>query len=104
MTRPYIYQDMNTGRFYMVNNHTGEKVPCEADGKRIRDFLPGISGIAKTKDRAQLVSKDIAWQKSLTEALPHPAPHSRSLTARPPATDVHGGSMAEMRSVCKHSD
>ena len=58
---PHVWQDMSTGKYYMVNNDTGQRVPCDQSGKVLRKMIPGVSGIASTETRRQLVKKDAAW-------------------------------------------
>jgi hypothetical protein len=59
--RPYVWTDFNTGKFHMINNVTGEKVQCTPDGEPLRKFIPGITGVVSTKERARLVAKDSSW-------------------------------------------
>eukprot|EP00962_Isochrysis_galbana_P014139 scaffold4029_cov117-Isochrysis_galbana.AAC.3 len=59
--KPYVWNDLNTGKFHMINNVTGEKVQCTPDGVPLRKFIPGVSGVVRTKERAKLVAKDTSW-------------------------------------------
>ena len=41
----------------MVNNETGDHIACNAFGKPIPPFHPGVSGVANTKERLELELK-----------------------------------------------
>lgn len=59
----------------MVNNETGDHIPCTATGKPILPFHPGITGVASTKKRMGLKLKEKIHEQSLTKpAPPRPAP------------------------------
>lgn len=68
--KPVVWEDLTTGKFHAVNNETGEKVPCDRDGRPLAQFHLNISGIAHTKDRMKLRLKDTALNKSLMTAAP----------------------------------
>ena len=53
--KPVVWEDLNTGKFHAINNETGEKVPCDRDGRPMAQFHLDISGIATTKARLGLV-------------------------------------------------
>merc|ERR1712087_683327 len=50
-SRPYVWQDLVTGKCHMVDNQTGQHVPCTLEGKPIRSFVKDLSGIASTSVR-----------------------------------------------------
>ena len=52
--KPVVWEDLSTGKFHAVNNETGEKVPCDRDGRPLPQFHLGISGTATTKARKSL--------------------------------------------------
>lgn len=64
----------------MINNVTGEKVQCTADGEPLRKFIPGISGVVTAKERARLVAKDASWNSFIDQFTRAPPP-------RPPVFD-----------------
>jgi hypothetical protein len=73
--KPVVWEDLNTGKFHAINNETGEKVPCDRDGRPMAQFHLDISGIATTKARLGLRLKDTALQKSLLGPEPNrPSP------------------------------
>merc|ERR1711871_1040511 len=81
--KPVVWEDLSTGKFHAVNNETGEKVPCDRDGRPLPQFHLRISGIASTKERMKLRLKDTALNKSLMEPEPTrpPAPRGSALQA-----------------------
>jgi hypothetical protein len=78
--KPYVWTNLNTGKCHMINNVTGEKLQCDADGVPLRKFIPGISGVVTTKERQQLVAKDASWNAFIDtfsrQPPPRPAPFS----------------------------
>ena len=52
--KPVVWEDLSTGKFHAVNNETGEKVPCDRDGRPLPQFHLDISGTASTKERMNL--------------------------------------------------
>jgi hypothetical protein len=68
--KPVVWEDLTTGRFHAINNETGEKVPCDRDGRPMAQFHLDISGTASTKERMKLRLKDTALTKSLQTAAP----------------------------------
>ena len=81
---------------HIVNNETGDHIPCDAFGKAIPPFHPGITGVADTKERLSLELKDVAWDKTLQkEAPPRPGPlPNHLLRERVSTTNRFGGSSA----------
>mmetsp|Transcript_42188 Transcript_42188/g.92478 ORF Transcript_42188/g.92478 Transcript_42188/m.92478 type:complete len:257 (-) Transcript_42188:46-816(-) len=71
---PYVWQDLATGKYHMVDNHSGRHVACTADGKPLRSFKPGISGTARPGTRSKLLDKDAAWEAYLSYPIPARAP------------------------------
>ena len=55
--KPVVWEDLNTGKFHAINNETGERVPCDRNGRPLPQFHNGISGIASTKQRKGLRDK-----------------------------------------------
>ena len=73
--KPVVWEDLTTGKFHAVNNETGEKVPCDRNGRPLAQFHLDVSGTATTKERMNLRLKDTALNKSLmSEAPPRPQP------------------------------
>ena len=68
--KPVVWEDLSTGKFHAVNNETGEKVPCDRDGRPLAQFHLNISGTASTKERMKLRLKDTALNKSLLSEEP----------------------------------
>jgi hypothetical protein len=81
--KPVVWEDLSTGKFHAINNETGEKVPCDRDGRPLAQFHLNISGVASTKDRMKLRLKDTALNKSLlSDEPPRPeAPRGAALQA-----------------------
>jgi len=78
--KPYVWTDLNTGKCHMLNNMTGAKVQCSPEGVPLRMFIPGVSGIVTTKERAKLVATDKSWKTFIEE-------FSKAPPARPLAFD-----------------
>ena len=68
--KPVVWEDLTTGKFHAINNETGEKVPCDRDGRPLAQFHLNVSGTASTKERMTLRLKDTALNKSLMSAAP----------------------------------
>lgn len=68
--RPVVFENLVDGTFHAVNNSTGDKVPCDRNGRPLPQFHLGTSGIATTKERKRLNLKDTALQKSLQQPPP----------------------------------
>ena len=74
--KPVVWEDLSTGRFHAINNETGEKVPCDRNGRPLAQFHLNVSGTASTKERMTLRLKDTALQKSLMTPAPgRPKPY-----------------------------
>ena len=52
--KPVVWQNLIDGTYYAINNHTGDRVPCDRLGRPIPQFHRGISGVASTKMRMSL--------------------------------------------------
>ena len=73
--KPVVWEDLSTGKFHAINNETGEKVPCDRNGRPLAQFHLDVSGTASTKERMKLRLKDTALNKSLmTPPPPRPQP------------------------------
>ena len=68
--KPVVWEDLSTGKFHAINNETGEKVPCDRNGRPLPQFHLNVSGTATTKERMTLRLKDTALNKSLMSAAP----------------------------------
>ena len=68
--KPVVWEDLSTGKFHAINNETGEKVPCDRNGRPLAQFHLDISGVASTKERLKLRLKDTALNKSLMTPSP----------------------------------
>ena len=66
------------GTTHVVNNETGDHIACNAFGKPIPPFHPGVSGVANTKERLEL------------ELKVRPARARRPAQGRKPASLVFG--------------
>lgn len=70
-----VHEDLSTGRFFLINNDTGDRLSCLADGTLIRKMIPGVSGVVKTNVRKKLGYKDAAWNAYVAKpAPPRPPP------------------------------
>jgi hypothetical protein len=55
--QPVIWVNQVVGTTHVVNNETGDHIACNAFGKPIPPFHPGVSGVANTKERLELELK-----------------------------------------------
>ena len=52
-----IWENQVVGTQHVVNNATGDHIACDAFGKPILPFHPGVTGVASTKERTSLELK-----------------------------------------------
>ena len=84
--KPVVWEDLATGKSWMVNNQTGEHVACTADGAPLTFYKPGVSGKATTSMRRRTLEegdgKVAVWRRYLEQAEPPwPPPPDESLRA-----------------------
>mmetsp|Transcript_19368 Transcript_19368/g.56858 ORF Transcript_19368/g.56858 Transcript_19368/m.56858 type:complete len:178 (+) Transcript_19368:253-786(+) len=46
---PYVWLDLVSGKHYVCDRLTGDKIACTAKGKPLPKFKPGVSGVVKEK-------------------------------------------------------
>ena len=64
-----VWEDLSTGKFHAVNNETGEKVPCDRDGRPLAQFHLNISvplrqGAHEAKPEGPALNKSLLWKAS----------------------------------------
>ena len=52
-----LWQDIDSGTFYKLNESTGDQVRCDARGVPIRPFNPKITGRFNYEERKRAVAK-----------------------------------------------
>ena len=52
-----LWQDVDSGTFYRLNEGRGEQVRCDARGKPIRPFDPNITGRYNYEERKRVAAK-----------------------------------------------
>ena len=77
--QPVIWENQTVGSYHVVNNENGDHIACDAFGKPIPPFHPGVTGVASTKERLSLELKDTVWEKTLQKKAP----------PRPPVLEPH---------------
>jgi len=50
---PYVWLDLVSGKHYVCDRLTGDKIACTAKGKPLPKFKPGVSGVVKAQARSQ---------------------------------------------------
>lgn len=68
-----VWLDMTSGKYSMVNNLNGDRVPCDRYGRTVNHFRKGVSGIADTRTR---FAEHKARAEVLQESMAH-MPRSR---------------------------
>ena len=86
--QPVIWVNQVVGTTHVVNNETGDHIACNAFGKPIPPFHPGVSGVANTKERLEL------------ELKVRPARARRPVQGRKPASLVFVAWPADVPCVC----
>ena len=86
--QPVIWVNQVVGTTHVVNNETGDHIACNAFGKPIPPFHPGVSGVANTKERLEL------------ELKVRPARARRPAQGRKPASLVFVAWPADVPCVC----
>ena len=55
--QPVIWENQVASTQHVVNNETGDHIACDAFGKPVPPFHPGVTGVASTKERKKLELK-----------------------------------------------
>lgn len=74
--QPYVWQDLVTGKNYVMNNQTGDAVLCDRHGAILPVCRTGVSGIADTKKRFfdHKTKGEILLESLYQEPPPRPMP------------------------------